>query len=61
VVTEAQVEGTAIPEAVAIEGVMSEDDVLGGVASGPEVPIAPEITAEVHDDVLQESSMDVVV
>jgi hypothetical protein len=61
VVTEAQVEGTAIPEVVAIEGVVLEADVLRGAASGPEVPIAPEITEEVHDDALSESSMDVVV
>jgi hypothetical protein len=46
---------------VAIEGIMPEADVLGGAASGPEVPIAPEITEEVHDDALPESSMDVVV
>jgi hypothetical protein len=61
VVTEAQVEGTTIPEAVAIEGVMPEANVLGGAAFGPEVPIAPEITEEVHDDTLPESSMDVVI
>jgi hypothetical protein len=45
---------------VAIEGVVPEADVLGGATSGPEVPIAPEITEEVHDDVLPESSMGVV-
>jgi hypothetical protein len=61
VVTEAQVEGTTIPEAVAIEGVMPEANVLGGAAFGPEVPIAPEITEEVHDNTLPESSMDVVI
>jgi hypothetical protein len=59
--TEVQVEGTAIPEAVAIEGVMSEAEVLEGATSGPEVPIAPEATKEVRDDTLPESSMDVVV
>jgi hypothetical protein len=32
-----------------------------GVASGPEVPIAPETMEEVRDDALPESSMDVVV
>jgi hypothetical protein len=52
VVTEAQVEGTAIPRAVAIEGVVPEADVLGGATSGLEAPIAPEITGEVHDDAL---------
>jgi hypothetical protein len=54
---EAQVEGTAIPEAVAIEGVVQEADVLGGATSGPEGPIAPEITEEVHDDTLLDSSI----
>jgi hypothetical protein len=39
--TEAQVEGTAIPEAVAIEGIMPEAEVLEGAASGLEVPIVP--------------------
>jgi hypothetical protein len=61
VATETQVEGTAIPEAVAIEGVMPEADVLGGAASGPEGTIALETTEEVHDEALPESSMDVVV
>jgi hypothetical protein len=61
VLTEAQVEGTAIPEAVPVEGVVPEGDVLEGVATRPEVPLAPEITEEVHNDALLESSMDVVV
>jgi hypothetical protein len=39
---------------------MPEADVLEGAATRPEVPIAPETTEEVHDDVLPESSMDVV-
>jgi hypothetical protein len=59
--TEAQVEGTAILEVVAIEGVVPEAEVPEGAASGPEVPIAPETTEEVRDDTLPESSMDVVV
>jgi hypothetical protein len=50
-----------IPEAVAIEGVVPEAGVLEGTAPGPEVPIAPEITEEMHEDALPESSMDVVV
>jgi hypothetical protein len=61
VVTETQVEGTAILEAVAIEGVVPVADVLGGATSGPEALIAPETTEEVHDDALPISSMDVVV
>jgi hypothetical protein len=58
--TEAHVEGAAIPEAVAIEGVVPEAEVPEGAASGLEVPIAPE-TMEVRDDALPESSVDVVV
>jgi hypothetical protein len=59
--TEAQVEGTAIPEAVAIEGVVPEAEVPEGATSRPEVPKAPETTEEVREDALPESSMDVVV
>jgi hypothetical protein len=59
--TEAQVEGTAIPKAVPVEGVAPEVTVLEGAATGPEVPIAPKTTEEVHDDALPESRMDVVV
>jgi hypothetical protein len=59
--TGAQVEGTAIPEAVVIEGVVPEAEVLDGAASGPKVPIAPETTEEVRDDTLPESSMDAAV
>jgi hypothetical protein len=55
--TETQVEGTAIPEAVAIEGVVPKADVLGGATSGPEGPIAPEMTEEVHDNTLPDSSI----
>jgi hypothetical protein len=58
---ETQVEGTTIPEAVPVEGVVPEAEVLEGAASGPEVTIAPEATKEVRDDTLLESSMDVVV
>jgi hypothetical protein len=61
VLIETQVEGSAIPEAVPVGGVAPEADVLEGTAIGPEVPIAPETTEEVHDDALPESSMDVVV
>jgi hypothetical protein len=54
VVIEAQVEGVAIPEAVGIEGVVPKANVLGEAAFSPEVPIAPEITEEVHNDALLE-------
>jgi hypothetical protein len=59
--TEVQVEGAAILEVVAIEGVVPEAEMLEGAASGPEVPIAPETIEEVRDDTLLESSMDIVV
>jgi hypothetical protein len=59
--TGAQVEGTAIPEAVPVEGVVLEAEVNAGSASGPAETAAPETTEEVHDDALPETSMDVVV
>jgi hypothetical protein len=59
--TEAQVEGTVISEAVVIDGAVPEAEVLEGASSRPEVPIAPETTEEVRDDALPKSSMDVVV
>jgi hypothetical protein len=59
--TGAQVEGTAIPVAVPVEGVVLEAEVNTGSASGPVETAAPEITEEVHDDALPEMSMDVVV
>jgi hypothetical protein len=58
---ETQVEGTVIPEAVPVEGVVPNAEVLEGAGSRPEVAIAPEATEEVRDDALPESSMDVVV
>jgi hypothetical protein len=53
--------GTAIPEAVPVEGVVPEAEMIAGSASGPSETLAPEITEEVHDDALSEKSMDVVV
>jgi hypothetical protein len=61
VLTETQVGGTTILEAVPVEGVVSEAEVLAGAASEPAVTVAPDATEEVHDDALPESSMDVVV
>jgi hypothetical protein len=58
---ETQVEGTMIPEAVPVEGIVPEAEVLEGAGSEPDVTIAPEATDEVRDDVLPESSMDFVV
>jgi hypothetical protein len=59
--TETQIEGTTIPKAVSVEGVVPEAEVLEGAASRPEEKIAPEATEEVCDNALPESSMDVVV
>jgi hypothetical protein len=58
--SDTQVEGTMILEAVPVEGVMPDAAMLEEATTGPEVPVAPEPTEEVHDDVLPESSMDVV-
>jgi hypothetical protein len=57
----AQVEGIAIPKAVPVEGVVPEAEVITRSASGPAGTPAPEITEEVHDDALLETSMDIVV
>jgi hypothetical protein len=68
VVAEAQVEGSTIPEVVAVEtttggveGVVPVAGVPEGAAPGPEASVAPEITEGVHVDVLPVTSMDVVV
>jgi uncharacterized membrane protein len=57
----AQVEGTAIPEAVPVEGVVLEAEVIAGAVTEPVATAAPEVTEEVHDDALPETNMDVVV
>jgi hypothetical protein len=59
--TETQVEGTVIQEAVPVEGIAPEATVLGEATTKVEVPVAPEPMEEVHDDLLSEASMDVVV
>jgi hypothetical protein len=46
---------------VLVEGVVPEAEVNTGLASGLAETAAPEITEEVHDDALPETSMDVVV
>jgi hypothetical protein len=43
------------------EGVVPEAEVITGSTSGPAETPAPEITEEVHDDALLETSMDIVV
>jgi aspartate-semialdehyde dehydrogenase len=59
--TETQVEGTMIPEAVPVKGTAPRVAMLEGATTEPGVPVAPEPTEEVHDDTLPEASMDVVV
>jgi hypothetical protein len=62
--TGAEVEGSTIPEAVPIEGIAPEAEVATGAATGPaEIAsgVAPGAAEEVRDDVLPESSLEVVV
>jgi uncharacterized membrane protein len=61
VLIEAEVEGSAIPETVPVEGDVPEAEVITGAAYGLAETAAPEITEEVHDEALPETSMDVVV
>jgi hypothetical protein len=61
VLSGAQVEGTAIPEAVPVEGIVPEAEVTTRAASELAGTAAPEVTKEAHDDALSETSMDVVV
>jgi hypothetical protein len=62
--TGAEVEGSTIPEAVPVEGIVPEAEVTAGavteaaeIASG----VAPGVVEEVRDDVLPESSLEVVI
>jgi hypothetical protein len=57
----AQVEGSAIPKAVPIEGVIREAEVIAKAANEPAEAAAPEVTEKVRDDALPETSLDVVV
>jgi hypothetical protein len=64
VLTEAEVEGSAILEAVPVEGIVPETEVAAGATFGPaEIAsrVAPGVAEEVRDDVLPESSLEVVV
>jgi hypothetical protein len=60
----ADVEGSTIPEAIPVEGIAPEAEVAAGAASEPaEIAsgVAPEVAEEVCDDILPESSLEVVV
>jgi hypothetical protein len=59
--TGAQIEGTVIPKAVPVEGVMPEAEVITEVATEPVETAAPGVTEKVRDDALPETSLDVVV
>jgi hypothetical protein len=57
----AQVEGSAIPEIVPVEGVVPEVEVITTAVTEPAETTAPGVTEEVHDDALLETSLDVVI
>jgi hypothetical protein len=62
--TGAEVKGSTIPEAVHVEGVMPETQEAAGAATEPADIAgreAPRVAKEVRDDVLPESSLEVVV
>jgi hypothetical protein len=62
--TGAEVEGSTIPEAVPVVGIVPEAEVAAGAATEPaEIAsgVAPGVAEEVRDDVLPESSPEVVV
>jgi hypothetical protein len=52
--TETRVGGTTIPEAVPVEGIVPEAEVLAGAVFESGVIVAPEATEEVRDDALPE-------
>jgi hypothetical protein len=60
----AEVEESTIPEDVPTEGIVPEAEVTAGAATEPaEIAsgVAPGVAEEVHDDVLPDSSLEVVV
>jgi hypothetical protein len=62
--TGAEVEGSTIPEAVPVEGIVPEAEVTAGAVTEPaEIAsgVAPGVVEEVRDDVLPESSLEVVI
>jgi predicted Rossmann fold nucleotide-binding protein DprA/Smf involved in DNA uptake len=62
--TGAEVEGSTIPEAVPVEGIVPEAKVATGAASEPAKiasGVAPGVDEEVREDILPESSLEVVV
>jgi uncharacterized membrane protein len=61
VLTGAEIKGSTIPEAVPVEGIVPEVEVVTGAATEPAETATPEMTEEVCGDVLPETSLDVVV
>jgi hypothetical protein len=61
VLTGAEVEGSTIPEAVPVEGVVPEAEVATGVATEPTEIAAPGVAEEVRGDALSEASLEVVI
>jgi uncharacterized membrane protein len=59
--TGAEVEGSAIPEAVPVEGVVPETEVATEAATKPAKMAAPVVTEEGHGDALPEVNLEVVV
>jgi uncharacterized membrane protein len=57
----AEIEGISIPEAVPVEGVVLETEVVTGAATEPAETAAPGMTEVVCGDALPETSLDVVV
>jgi uncharacterized membrane protein len=61
VLTRAKVEGSTIPEAVPVEGVVPETEVATEAATGPTEIVAPGVTEEMRGDALPEVNLEVVV
>jgi uncharacterized membrane protein len=61
VLTGAKVEGSTIPEAVPVEGVVPVTKVATGAATEPMETAAPGVTEEVRGDALLEVNLEVVV
>jgi hypothetical protein len=57
----AEVEGSTIPKAVPVEGVVPETEVATGAATKPVETATPGVVEEVHGDALPEASLEVVV
>jgi uncharacterized membrane protein len=57
----AEVEGSAIPKAVSVEGIVPESEVASEAATKPAEIAAPGVAEEVHGDALPEMNLEVVV